>query len=105
MSAILITIGDRTFTAQLADNPTARDLVDQLPLTLRFRDFNRVEKIAELPRPLTMDGVPAGDDPEINNIGYYAPRAISFSLLRRCRLLRRDRPDRRLDMAASTPGT
>ena len=79
MSAILITIGDRTFTAQLADNPTARDLVDQLPLTLRFRDFNRVEKIAELPRPLTMDGVPAGDDPEINDIGYYAPRAISFS--------------------------
>jgi hypothetical protein len=70
---ILINLGDRTFTAQLADNPTARDLVDQLPLTLRFRDFNRVEKIAELPRPLTMDGVPAGADPEINDIGYYAP--------------------------------
>jgi hypothetical protein len=70
---IRITVSDQTFTAQLADNPTARDLVDQLPLTLRFRDFNRVEKIAELPRPLTMDGVPAGDDPEINDIGYYAP--------------------------------
>jgi hypothetical protein len=69
---IRITIGDQTFTAQLADN-TARDLIDQLPLTLRFRDFNRVEKIAELPRPLTMEGVPAGDDPEINDIGYYAP--------------------------------
>src|SRR3954468_19944905 len=68
---IRITAHDRTFTAQLADNPTARDLVDQLPLTLRFRDFNRVEKIAELPRPLTMDGVPAGDDPEINDIGYF----------------------------------
>jgi hypothetical protein len=70
---IRITVDGRTFTAQLADNPTARDLVDQLPLTLRFRDFNRVEKIAELPRPLTMDGVPAGADPEINDIGYYAP--------------------------------
>jgi len=70
---IRITVGDRTFTAQLGDNPTARDLVDQLPLTLRFRDFNRVEKIAELPRPLTMDGVPPGDDPEVNDIGYYAP--------------------------------
>jgi hypothetical protein len=43
------------------------------PLTLRFRDFNHVEKIAKLPRPLTMAGVPAGDDPEINDIGYYAP--------------------------------
>ena len=70
---IRITVGDQTFSAQLADNPTARDLVDQLPLTLRFRDFNRVEKVAKLPRPLTMDGVPAGDDPEINDIGYYAP--------------------------------
>jgi hypothetical protein len=70
---IQITVNDQSFTAQLAENPTASDLVDQLPLTLRFRDFNRVEKIAKLPRPLTMDGVPAGDDPEINDIGYYAP--------------------------------
>jgi hypothetical protein len=54
---IRITIGDQTFTAQLAENRTARDLVDQLPLTLRFRDFNHVEKIAKLPRPLTMEGV------------------------------------------------
>jgi hypothetical protein len=70
---IQITVNDQSFTAQLADNTTARDLIDQLPLTLRFRDFNRVEKIAKLPRPLTMEGVPAGDDPEINDIGYYAP--------------------------------
>jgi hypothetical protein len=73
VTKILIALGDRTFIAQLADNPTARDLVAQLPLTLQFRDFNRVEKIAELPRPLTMDGVPAGAHPEINDIGYYAP--------------------------------
>jgi hypothetical protein len=70
---IQITVNDQSFTAQLADNPTARDLVDQLPVTLRFRDFNRVEKIAKLPRLLTIEGVPAGDDPEINDIGYYAP--------------------------------
>ena len=73
MTDIRITAGDQTFTAQLADNPTARDLVDQLPLTLRFRDFNSVEKIAKLRRPLTMDGAPVGDDPEINDVGYYAP--------------------------------
>jgi hypothetical protein len=70
---IRITVNDQTFPAQLADNPTGRDLIEQLPMTLRFRDFNRVEKIANLPRPLTMEGVPAGDDPEINDIGYYAP--------------------------------
>ena len=73
MTDIRISINNQTFAAQLADNSTARDLLDQLPLTLRFRDFNRVEKIAKLPRPLTMEGVPTGDDPEINDIGYYAP--------------------------------
>ena len=47
--------------------------------TLTFDDFNHVEKVAELPRPLTMDGVPAGDDPEVNDIGYYAPsRSLVF---------------------------
>jgi hypothetical protein len=76
---VRITVADQTITAQLADNPTAQDLTDQLPLTLTFRDFNRVEKVAELPRPLTMDGVPAGDDPDINDIGYYAPsRSLVF---------------------------
>ena len=60
-------------TAQLADNPTGQDLASSSPLALAIRDFNRVEKIAKLPRPLTMEGVPAGDDPDINDIGYYAP--------------------------------
>jgi len=54
-------------------NPTARALLDQLPLTLAFRDFNRVEKIAKLPKPLTTESVPVGADPDINDIGYYAP--------------------------------
>ena len=73
MPPVRITVAEQTLTAQLTDNPTARDLLDQLPLTLTFRDFNRVEKVAELPRPLTMDGVPPGDDPDINDIGHYAP--------------------------------
>ena len=73
VTTIRITVADQTITAQLSDNPTGQDLASQLPLTLSIRDFNRVEKIADLPRPLTMDGVPAGDDPDINDIGYYAP--------------------------------
>jgi hypothetical protein len=70
---IKITIGDTVITARLADNATARDLAVQLPLTLTFTDFNHVEKIATLPRLLSMDGVPAGADPDIGDIGYYAP--------------------------------
>lgn len=73
MTPIRISVDDRLITAQLADNPTAQDLAHQLPLTLTFRDFNGVEKIAELPRPLTTNGVPDGDDPDIADIGYYAP--------------------------------
>jgi len=73
MTPVRIIVEGQTLTAQLADNPTARDLVDQLPLTLAFRDFNGVEKVANLPRPLTTEGVPAGADPDINDIGYYAP--------------------------------
>ena len=73
MTTIRITVGDQTISAELADNPTAQDLASQLPLSLEIRDFNGVEKIAALPRPLSTDGVPAGDDPDINDIGYYAP--------------------------------
>jgi hypothetical protein len=73
VTPIRIAVDDRSITAQLADNLTAQDLADQLPLTLTFRDFNGVEKTAELPRPLTTEGVPEGDDPEITDIGYYAP--------------------------------
>ena len=62
-------------TARLADNATARDLAGQLPLTLIFKDFNKVEKIAKLPRPLSIQGMPEGDDPEISDIGYYEPSA------------------------------
>lgn len=70
---IQLTLGDTTLTARLTNNSTALDLLSQLPLTLTFRDFNGVEKIADLPRELSTDGVPPGADPEILDIGYYSP--------------------------------
>ncbi len=72
-TSIRVIVGDTVLTGRLWDNATARDLIAQLPLTLTFRDFNGVEKIAQLPRKLSMDGVPAGDDPLPRDIGYYAP--------------------------------
>jgi hypothetical protein len=68
-----ICIGDKTYTATMFENPTANDLMSQLPLTLTFRDFGGQEKVSPLPHALTTQGVPKGDDPEINDIGYYAP--------------------------------
>ena len=70
---IQVTIGSTVLTGRLWENATARDLIAQLPLTLTFRDFNGVEKIALLPQKLSMDGVPKGDDPFPGDIGYYAP--------------------------------
>jgi hypothetical protein len=73
VTTIRITVGGETITGELNDNRTAQDLADQLPVDVTLADFNGVEKVGKLPRPLTMDGVPAGADPEINDIGYYRP--------------------------------
>ena len=70
---IRISFGDTEVAARLLDNPSARDLAAQLPLTLTFRDHNRVEKTAPLPRELSIDGAPAGHDPAAGDIGYFAP--------------------------------
>jgi len=79
MPTVRITVADQTISAQLGESPTDQELVDQLAIVLASSDFNRVEKVGELPRRLTMDGVPAGDDPDINDIGYYAPsRSLVF---------------------------
>jgi hypothetical protein len=70
---IRVIIGDTVLTGRLWNNATARDLIAQLPLRLAFHDFNSVEKIGQLPRKLSMVGVPAGDDPFPRDIGYYSP--------------------------------
>ncbi|XAS74289.1 cyclophilin-like fold protein [Micrococcaceae bacterium Sec5.1] len=70
---IAIRIDGRTVNGTLSGNATARSLIDQLPLTLSFSEFGGQEKHAELPKPLSLEGVPAGDDADPLTIGYYAP--------------------------------
>jgi hypothetical protein len=70
---VRITVGDTVLRAHLFDNSTANDLAAQLPLTLTFRDLNGVEKTAPLPRKLSVDGMQEGDDPNVGDIGYWAP--------------------------------
>ena len=70
---IRVVIGETVLTGRLWDNATARDLITLLPLTLTFSDFNHLEKLARLPRQLSIEGMPAGDDPIPADIGYYAP--------------------------------
>jgi hypothetical protein len=72
-TAVQITIGDTTVDGELWDNPAARDLAARLPLTLTFSDYNALEKTARLDPALTMEGMPAGDDPNPGEIGWYGP--------------------------------
>ena len=64
---------ETVLTARLWDNAPAQDLLTLLPLTLTFSDLNDLEKVAALPRELSVEGVPAGDNPVPADIGYYAP--------------------------------
>jgi hypothetical protein len=70
---IQITIGDQTFAATLQDSPAARDLLAQLPVTVEMTDHGGVEKTGPLPLPLSLEGQPDGADPDVGDLGYYAP--------------------------------
>jgi hypothetical protein len=63
----------QTLTATLYDTPTARDFASVLPLTLTLEDYNKTEKISDLPKKLAKDGAPAGAAPSVGDIAYYAP--------------------------------
>lgn len=70
---IRIVAGGQTLIAVLDDNGTARDFTEILPLELALSDYNRTEKIADLPRRLSIDDAPDGIDPAVGDLAYYAP--------------------------------
>jgi hypothetical protein len=70
---IRITIGDQRLTATLEDSAAADDLLAQLPVTIDMTDHGGVEKTGPLPSPLSLDGQPDGADPDVGDLGYYAP--------------------------------
>lgn len=70
---VRFTSGDTTIDLTIgADNPTIRDFLSMLPLTLPVEEFNGREKISYLPRELDTDGSP-GSDPEDGDLIYYSP--------------------------------
>jgi hypothetical protein len=70
---IQITINDQRLHATIFDSGAGRDLLDQLPLTVDLVDHGGVEKTGPLPAPLSLDGQPDGADPDVGDLGYYAP--------------------------------
>ena len=70
---IRITVGGSSLNATLSNNPAARSLISQLPLSLDFSDFGGQEVSARPPKPLTMEGMPSGESAPEGTIGYYTP--------------------------------
>jgi hypothetical protein len=70
---IRLVIGAQVLDATLDDNAASRDLIAQLPLILTLRDHAETEKVSDLPAALSTAGAPAGADPEVGDIAYYAP--------------------------------
>jgi len=70
---IRLTVGGKKVVARLYDNVSSRDLVAQLPLTLTLSDYAGTEKVAQLPKKLSTKGAPAGFDPSVGDVTYYAP--------------------------------
>lgn len=70
---IQITVGDQQFDAVLDDSAASRDLLAQLPVTIDMVDHGAVEKTGPLPSSLSLQGQPEGADPDVGDVGYYAP--------------------------------
>jgi hypothetical protein len=65
--------GGPAITGTLEDSRAARDFASLLPLRLTLTDYAATEKVSDLPRRLVTEGAPAGIDPEVGDIAYYAP--------------------------------
>lgn len=57
----------------LENNNSVQDLLKMLPLTIKFEDYNNTEKIAMLDTKLNTSDAPAGYNPQIGDLAYYAP--------------------------------
>lgn len=70
---IRLIINDQTLSATLEDSVPARDFAAQLPITIQLEDYAATEKIAQLPRRLSIAGEPDGITPVAGDIAFYAP--------------------------------
>ena len=70
---IRLSVADKVITATLLDSKATQDFVSLLPLTLTLEDYAGTEKFSYLPRKLSTEGAPAGSDPAVGDIAYYAP--------------------------------
>ena len=71
-SRVRFATADAEIVIRVVDNPTSRDFVSKLPLTLTFEEFAGREKISYLPERLTTSGSP-GAATRNGDLIYYVP--------------------------------
>lgn len=70
---IKLTFDNEEVIVKMYDNPTSRDFLTVLPLTLTFKDYSGTEKISYLPKRLSTEDAPEGSDPSVGDLTYYSP--------------------------------
>lgn len=78
---ISISFGDTELKAKIYDNPTTRDFLSRLPLTIRMGDIGNKEKYASFSRGLTQeDEVIYTNEPE--QLVYWPQAPVSLSTIK-----------------------
>ncbi|MGF9889601.1 cyclophilin-like fold protein [Priestia megaterium] len=70
---IKLTFNNKEVFVRMYDNPTSKDFLAQLPLTITFEDYIGKEKISILQKRLSAADVQAGDLSKKGDFAYYAP--------------------------------
>jgi hypothetical protein len=70
---IKLTFNTEEVFIRMYDNPTSRDFLERLPLTLTFEDYAGTEKISYPSNKLSTEEAPLGIDPTVGDFTYYAP--------------------------------
>ena len=70
---IKISMNNEIAIATIYDNPTAKDFLSLLPLTLELKDYASTEKVSDLSKKLSLKDAPSGSTPSTGDIAYYSP--------------------------------
>ena len=70
---IRMDVDGRMVSGTLDTSAASRDFAALLPLSLTLNTYARIERIADLPQRLSLEGIPAGVAANTGDITYYAP--------------------------------
>jgi hypothetical protein len=70
---IKLTFNNEEVIVKMFDNPTSRDFLTLLPLTITLEDYAGTEKINYLSKKLSTEEAPSGSDPSVGDFTYYSP--------------------------------